>query len=78
MYIKVSQKILYSGLNKLVEKHFIRNSKGIKTKTATYNGKVYYREWNIEENSKKITKYSRSYSNNKLIPHSQSRIDYKA
>ena len=48
MYIKVSQKVLYSGLNKLVEKHFIRNSKGIKTKTAMYNGKVYYREWNIE------------------------------
>ena len=69
---------MYSGLNKLVEKHFIRNSKAIDTKSAYYNGKLYYREWSIKEHARPKIKYSRSYSNDILIPKSHTRLDYKA
>ena len=78
MYLKIGQEVITSGLNKTINKIFLRNSQIIRTKTAYNNGKLYYKEWSMEKHAGGITKYFRSYSDNKPIPNSSARIDYKA
>ena len=76
--MKISQKVVNSGPNKVIEKEFIRNLQIIRTKTAYNKGKLYYKEWNVQEYSKPEIKYFRSYLNNKVIPNSQAKLDYEA
>lgn len=78
MLEKISQSAVVSGLNKIISKVFLRNSQIVRTKTAYNNGKLYYKEWSIEEHASSKTKYFRSYLDNKVIKSSQKRVDFEA
>ena len=78
MYFKIGQDVERSGFHKVIKKIFHRNSQEIKTRTAFFNNRLYYREWNIKENGERITKYLRAYRNGELIPKSHAKIDYTA
>ena len=78
MYIKVGQVVSNSGYNKVIEKQVFRNSQIIKTKSAFNKGKLYYREWKIEEHAGPKVQYSRSYYKGELIPNSTTKIDFMA
>lgn len=77
MLSKITTNIEQAGINKIINKSFMRNNQQINTTSAYIGDKLYYRKWDINQlgNRKIITQ---TYNAGEPIPKSLSKLDIKA
>ena len=77
MLSKITTNIEQAGINKIINKSFMRNNQQITTTSAYIGDKLYYRKWDINQlgNRKIITQ---TYNAGEPIPKSLSKLDIKA
>lgn len=80
MIHKIFQKIETIGVDnhKLITKAFQRNLQTVECKTASIDGKVYYRSWDINHANGTRRKLSQAYEGGIPIKGTQSIINYYA